>query len=95
VSESPTPQQRQCEIELRGHLDERWSRTFPGLALTHGLDADGEPVTSLRGSVADEAELHGLLARIRDLGIPLLRVERTPHGGEAERPPRPATGGED
>lgn len=70
-----------CEIHLRGHLDERWSGSFPGLTLTHGVDAGGAPLTILRGPVLDEAALHGVLARVRDLGIPLLAVRRAVEGG--------------
>jgi hypothetical protein len=60
------------EIRLGGLLDEHWSTWFDGLTLTH---RDGTTVIS--GPVADQAELHGLLARIRDLGVPLLSVRAT------------------
>ena len=58
------------EIRIDGHLDEHWSAWFGGLALSR--EADG--TTTLHGPVTDQAELHGLLARIRDLGAPLLSV---------------------
>ena len=58
------------EIHLRGHLDERWAAWFDGMTLT-ALD-DGTTVIS--GQVSDQAALHGLLARLRDLGLPLLKV---------------------
>lgn len=58
------------EIRLAGRLDPRWSAWFDGL--TPSACPDG--TTTLRGPVADQAALHGLLARIRDLGIPLLAV---------------------
>jgi hypothetical protein len=61
---------RRYELRLDGLLDERWSAWFGGLALTH---EDG--VTSLRGAVADQAELHGLLAKVRDLGLTLISVQ--------------------
>jgi hypothetical protein len=60
------------EIRLKGHLDRRWAAWFDGLALT--LEADG--TTLLRGVVADEAALHGLLQRVRDVGLPLVSVSR-------------------
>lgn len=66
------------EIWLKGHLDERWRSSFVGLTFTHRIDDDGTPLTILSGEVLDEAELHGVLARIRDLGIPLLQVRRRP-----------------
>jgi hypothetical protein len=78
------------EIRVRGHLDARWSESFPGLELEHRVDRDGEPVTVLGGPVADNAELHGLLARIRDLGIQLLAVRSAP--GRESAPPGPAAG---
>jgi hypothetical protein len=58
------------EIRVQGHLDSRWSAWFDGLVLT--TDDDG--TTLLRGQVADQAALHGLLDRMRDLGLPLVSV---------------------
>ena len=57
------------EIRLKGHLDTRWAAWFDGLTLTR--DSDG---TIIRGLVADQAALHGLLQKVRDLGLPLLSV---------------------
>lgn len=63
--------ERHCyEISLAGHLDDHWSTWFGGLTITH--EADG--TTTLRGLVADQAELHGLLARVRDLGATLISL---------------------
>ena len=59
-------------IKLKGRLDEHWSEWFEGLAMAH--DEAGN--TILTGSITDQAALHGLLMRIRDLGLPLLAVER-------------------
>ncbi|GAA1871556.1 hypothetical protein GCM10009836_60480 [Pseudonocardia ailaonensis] len=59
------------EIHLEGRLDARWADWFDGMALT--TTARG---TTLRGPVADQAALHGLLRRIHDLGLPLLTVTR-------------------
>ena len=58
------------EVRVKGHLDQRWSTWFDGLTLTH--EADG--TTTLRGNVTDQAQLHGLLAKVRDLGATLLSV---------------------
>ena len=58
------------ELRIEGHLDEHWSAWFGGLTLIR--EDDG--TTTLRGAVTDQAELHGLLAKIRDLGAPLLSV---------------------
>jgi len=60
------------EIRLTGHLDARWAARFDGLAMRH--EADG--TTVLAGLIADQAALHGLLQRVRDLGIPLVSVNR-------------------
>lgn len=57
-------------IRLQGHLDPRWSEWFE--QLTVHLAEDGE--TILTGPVADQAALHGLLRKVRDLGMPLLAV---------------------
>jgi hypothetical protein len=65
------------EIRLEGRLDARWSTWFDGMTLT--TDPDG-PGTVLRGPVVDQAALHGLLARLRDVGLPLVSVERVPPG---------------
>lgn len=59
-------------IRVKGVLDEKWSDWFEGLTVTP--QANGE--TLLTGPVRDQSALHGILARIRDLGLPLLSVER-------------------
>jgi hypothetical protein len=58
------------EIRLQGRLDPRWSTWFDGLELTPGADG----TTVIHGPVADQAALHGLLARLRDIGLPLISV---------------------
>ena len=63
--------QQQCyEIRVRGHLDARWANRFEGLTIT--LEEDGN--TLLTGPVIDQAALHGLLKKVRDLGLPLVSV---------------------
>lgn len=60
-------------IRIGTHLDERWSDWLSGMAIEH--QADGTSL--LVGALADQAALHGVLAGIRDLGLPLLSIERT------------------
>jgi hypothetical protein len=59
------------QIRVKGVLDEKWSNWFGGLTITPQDDE-----TLLTGPVRDQAALHGLLAKVRDLGLPLLSVKR-------------------
>lgn len=68
--ERDTDQPRVYQIRLQGHLGQQWADWFEGLTLT--LEANGE--TLLTGPVADQAALHGLLKKVRDLGLPLVEV---------------------
>jgi uncharacterized pyridoxamine 5'-phosphate oxidase family protein len=79
------------EIRIEGHIGDSWSSWFEGLSLRH--EENGETV--LRGTLADQAALHGVLIRIRDLGLPLVSVRRVEghdlggeHTGESHRPRR-------
>ena len=65
------------EIRVKGNLDLRWSDWFNGFTITPVDDEE----TLLIGSVADQAALHGLLHKIRDLGLPLLTVQRLEEQG--------------
>jgi hypothetical protein len=73
-------QQHYYEIRLKGYLDNRWSGWFEGLTIT--LEDNGD--TLLTGPVIDQAALHGLIKKVRDLGIPLVSVS-TVEPGEADQ----------
>jgi hypothetical protein len=60
------------EIRIKGHLDSGWSVWFDGMAVT--MEENGE--TALAGPILDQPALYGVLAKIRDLGLPLLSVKR-------------------
>lgn len=68
--DTPTSNTKVYEIRLKGHLEARWGPWFDGLTVT--LDENGS--TLLRGSLADQAALHGILRKVRDLGLTLLSV---------------------
>lgn len=70
------------EIKVKGHLDNRWAQRFEGLAMT--LLPGGE--TLLSGPLPDQAALHSVLSRIRDLGVPLLLVRQVPPEQAAPQP---------
>ena len=59
------------KIRIKGHLDQQWTEWFEGLTIT--LEDNGD--TLLTGNVVDQAALHGLLRKVRDLGMPLLSVD--------------------
>ncbi len=61
------------QIKIKGHLNQQWMDWFDGL--TVALEEDGH--TILSGSVVDQSALHGILKKIRDLGMPLLSVNST------------------
>jgi hypothetical protein len=81
MSNNPNPksnprQPNIYQIRIKGHLGSQWSDWFEGLTIT--LEENGE--TLLSGPVVDQAALHGLLKRVRDLGMPLLAVNRVEPG---------------
>jgi len=71
-SESHPDQPMIYQIRIKGHLSRQWADWFEGLTIT--LEEDSN--TLLTGPVIDQAALHGLLKKVRDLGIPLLSVNR-------------------
>ena len=74
--DTPTSNAQYYEIRLKGHLEARWVKWFDGLAIT--LEENGN--TLLSGPVADQAALHGILKKVRDVGIPLVSVRAVERG---------------
>ncbi len=72
--DSPQPRQgsEAYEIRVQGLLDARWADWVDGLTFTH--EADG--TTTLSGALADQPALHGVLNRMRDLGVTIISVQR-------------------
>ena len=71
LAPKPDPSQPQVyKIRIQGHLDSRWANWFDGMTIT--LEENGD--TLLTGKVIDQAALHGLLKKIRDLGMSLVAV---------------------
>lgn len=71
------------EIRLKGHLDPRWASWFDGMSVTNADDG----TTVIRGDVVDQSALHGLLHKVRDIGLPLVSVVRL----DADQPPPPSS----
>jgi len=69
-SKTDSSQQLVYQIRVQGHLSQQWMDWFDGLTIT--LEEDGN--TLLTGPVVDQAALHGLLKKVRDLGLPLVSV---------------------
>ena len=72
LTEDDYEQPKLYQIRIKGHLDDRWVTWFSGLTIT--WEANGN--TRLTGVVVDQAALHGLLRKVRDLGLPLIAVNQ-------------------
>lgn len=83
---TPTSNAKVYEIRLKDHLDSRWSEWFEGLTIT--LEESGS--TLLSGPLADQAALHGILKKVRDLGLTLLSVNSVEPDTETNRKAKPA-----
>ena len=90
--DAPTPDRDQngiYEIRIKGHMQPRWAEWFDGLTIT--AEANGE--TRLTGLVADQASLHGLLKKVRDLALPLIAVNPIAPAAEAANLEQQSTAG--
>ncbi len=79
------PSEPTYAVRVRGHLAARWSAWFDGL----DVRTEGDGTTTIQGVALDQAALHGLLQKVRDVGLPILSVTQVtaPH----DAPPSPAT----
>jgi hypothetical protein len=77
AAEDRTPR---YEIRVRGHLPSRWAAWFDGLSVT----AEDDGTTAIRGPVTDQAALHGLIGRVRDIGVPLVSLIELPPDAPTE-----------
>lgn len=85
-STTPQPDGSWFEIRVQGRLDRGWTAWLDGMTVT----PDDGDTTLVGGAVIDQPALHGLLARFRDLGVPLISVNRVdPVGGTARTVPTP------
>lgn len=71
-------------IKVQGGLSQNWSDWFDGMSITVERNGVGQGITTLTGTITDQVALHGLLARIRDLGLPLLLVLCIGHPNQRE-----------
>jgi hypothetical protein len=78
MTDPPISNAKVYEIRLKGHLEARWVKWFDGMAIT--LEENGN--TLLSGPVVDQAALHGILKKVRDLGLPLLLINSVEPDGE-------------
>jgi hypothetical protein len=69
-----------CEIKIKGRLEDRWMEWFEGLTFTH----EGDGTTTLSGPLPDQAALHSILLKIRDMNLTLLSVTQTESSPESK-----------
>ncbi len=69
-----------CEIKIKGRLEDRWTEWFEGLTFTHGRDG----ITTLSGPLPDQAALHSILLKIRDMNLTLISVTQNVSNSESK-----------
>ena len=93
--EKAGPRRAIYRIRVRGLLDDTWSQWFDDMTIVRERASDGAGITVLTGAVADQPKLRGILARMWDLNLTVLSVERIAPGSELARiEKQPQTGGE-
>ena len=92
--EDPGKGQTIYRIQVRGRLDDTWSQWFDDMSIACESASDGSKITVLTGAVADQPKLRGILARMWDLNLTVLSVERVVPGTDPARTEgQPRTGG--
>jgi len=71
------------QIEVKGHLGKRWEAVFPCFSIDLHEDGEGQPVSMMIGSVADQSELYGILHKIQNFGIELISIQASDVGYES------------
>lgn len=71
------------EIRVKGHIDDGWSHWFEEMRISMEYDEDNLPITVFTGVIQDQAALHGVIARIRDIHMPLISVNQIKPGNES------------
>ena len=75
-------------IKVKGHIDETWSSWFEDMAINAGFTEDGTPMTTFTGQLDDQATLHGVIGRIRDINMPLISVYPANNVNQVEMDPQ-------
>lgn len=91
MSKSPPSLPIEYEIKVKGHLGQRLARHFEGLELKTGFHDGGTAVSILSGRIRDQAALHGVLERARDLGMEIVSVNQIRRESQRRREPRKST----
>ncbi|MBI9050680.1 MAG: hypothetical protein JEZ00_14760 [Anaerolineaceae bacterium] len=65
----------QYKIFLRGHLDTRWEKIFPGFSFDHSMSPEDQPITVMTGQVIDQSAMYGTINRLQNLGIELISFQ--------------------
>lgn len=67
----------QYQIQIHGHLDQRWEKMFSGFTITHQRLQSGEPLSLMVGEVSDQSALYGVINHLRNMGVELISVQPT------------------
>ncbi len=63
-------------ICIKEHLSDRWNNHFSGFSISREFDKTGTPITAIEGPITDQAQLHGIIGSLRDMGLTLLNLNQ-------------------